>query len=457
MSRQLKEQVPKFKSAGYTVDLEETTLTVNDIIVDCAEYPICNIYLDEPVSLNIKELFNWFQLRKLLEQAEAVEAKVSEIDKDEGEYMVKFRFDTTIIPDRVLKAWGFVPQESLEVAVDVNLANLTLQNIRIVSKGSKPESLDMLTRLIQILKPSKLSEVPTAVGYFKVLNHFCCICCRTHPPEMSDMLLLFPCRNLLCIYTSQIIGFSTRISSLGLKLLAFLFQAAVNSTREALVCQPFPTLFESDNRVLLHPTEKRDIPLAKDFAEQLVKMDFSSFPESLLAHWLSVSNKTLLITIPESPIQGAHSFLTLAASPEKMVDFQREKAIHGSIFAFHGSSLENWHRILHDGLKNASGTALMTTGAAYGPGIYLSPDFAVSIGYSRYSAGMSCIAICEIIDAEIRKPQHNIWVCANEAHVQIRYLFWFETANAVPFQNRYNTTDPEFSNLLRTTYEKSSN
>ena len=44
----------------------------------------------------------------------------------------------------------------------------------------------------------------------------------------------------------------------------------------------------------------------------------------------------------------------------------------GSLFAFHGTSLENLHSIIHNGLLNLSGTALQRTGAIHGDGIYCS-------------------------------------------------------------------------------------
>jgi poly [ADP-ribose] polymerase 6/8 len=108
-----------------------------------------------------------------------------------------------------------------------------------------------------------------------------------------------------------------------------------------------------------------------------------------------------------------HQYLLLSAPPEKEERFRELKATHGSCFAFHGSSVENWHSIMRRGLVNASGTALQVNGAAYGNGIYLSPNASTSFGYSRIhqSAGqinanagsnrflasenMHCIAICE--------------------------------------------------------------
>ena len=50
--------------------------------------------------------------------------------------------------------------------------------------------------------------------------------------------------------------------------------------------------------------------------------------------------------------------------------------------SFSGSSIENWHSILRIGLINASGTKHQLHGAAYGNGIYLSPNASVSFGYS---------------------------------------------------------------------------
>ena len=41
-----------------------------------------------------------------------------------------------------------------------------------------------------------------------------------------------------------------------------------------------------------------------------------------------------------------------------------------AVYAFHGTSMENLHSILHNGLLNLSGTALERTGAIFGDGIY---------------------------------------------------------------------------------------
>ncbi len=68
--------------------------------------------------------------------------------------------------------------------------------------------------------------------------------------------------------------------------------------------------------------------------------------------------------------------------------FLQRKHAQGSVFCWHGSSLENWYSILRNGLRNLSNTMLMTAGAAYGAGIYASSQYATSYGYTaRYTNG----------------------------------------------------------------------
>ena len=52
-----------------------------------------------------------------------------------------------------------------------------------------------------------------------------------------------------------------------------------------------------------------------------------------------------------------------------------------------GSHIENWHSIMRAGLINASGTQLEMNGAAYGKGVYLSPQASLSFGYSAMGFG----------------------------------------------------------------------
>ena len=57
------------------------------------------------------------------------------------------------------------------------------------------------------------------------------------------------------------------------------------------------------------------------------------------------------------------------------------------VSVYSGSHIENWHSIMRAGLINASGTQFEMNGAAYGKGVYLSPQASLSFGYSAMGFG----------------------------------------------------------------------
>ncbi|XP_054693137.1 protein mono-ADP-ribosyltransferase PARP16 [Grus americana] len=82
--------------------------------------------------------------------------------------------------------------------------------------------------------------------------------------------------------------------------------------------------------------------------------------------------------------------------------FAETKGERDLIYAFHGSRLENFHSILHNGLHcHLNRTSL------FGEGTYLTSDLSLALLYSPHGLGwqrsvlgsvLSCIAVCEIID-----------------------------------------------------------
>ena len=96
--------------------------------------------------------------------------------------------------------------------------------------------------------------------------------------------------------------------------------------------------------------------------------------------------------------------------------------------------------------------ALMIT--AYGAGIYLSPHAATSFGYCRMvgnssaskhsgnrfldSNNVHCIAICEVINKDIRK-NGSIWVQPNEDHVVTRFFFVYTGVHETNQAQGFNT------------------
>ena len=88
-----------------------------------------------------------------------------------------------------------------------------------------------------------------------------------------------------------------------------------------------------------------------------------------------------------------HQFLLLNSPPAKETLFKQYKKQHGSTFAFHGSSIENWHSLLRNGLMNGSGTKLHCNGAGHGKGIYLSPNAGLSLSYMNSRMSGSSVSL----------------------------------------------------------------
>ena len=185
-----------------------------------------------------------------------------------------------------------------------------------------------------------------------------------------------------------------------------------------------------------------------------------------LFQWVIHSNRTFLVRLPQdkqitalsqTAVNCVHQFLMKSAAPEKEAKFQALKAKHKTVFAFHGSRMECWHAIVRAGLKNVSGTSMMTAGQAHGAGTYTSPDMGTSLGYSQIhcraggAGGRStadflqppvfCMAICEIIDTGSSiKRNGSIWVVPDNDHINTRFLLAWD-ANNMPSGSSVRTTD----------------
>jgi poly [ADP-ribose] polymerase 6/8 len=72
-----------------------------------------------------------------------------------------------------------------------------------------------------------------------------------------------------------------------------------------------------------------------------------------LLQWIITSNRSHIVKLNSDKhiksMETPHQYLLLSAPPEKEAKFRALKAQHGSVFAFHGSSIENWHSILRQG------------------------------------------------------------------------------------------------------------
>jgi poly [ADP-ribose] polymerase 6/8 len=243
--------------------------------------------------------------------------------------------------------------------------------------------VSLLIRLNQFI----IQRLPT-------LHLHCPICDETHPLA-APMIKPAICSRELCSFAYQELGLLSKtvdgifgeieITDL---LLAFAKKASISPRRE-IIFNPFPLIYQpgKSDKLILDP----NAPDYKRAEEILVatKLDIGEpIPEGepnskLMLEWLIRSNRSHIMKLPADRLltsfKTPHQFVLLCASPEHEAVFSQLKAKHGSVWAFHGSRVENWHGIVRNGLKNASGSKLQVNGAVYGKGIYLSPDAQFSL------------------------------------------------------------------------------
>ncbi|PNP59386.1 hypothetical protein THARTR1_00876 [Trichoderma harzianum] len=110
-----------------------------------------------------------------------------------------------------------------------------------------------------------------------------------------------------------------------------------------------------------------------------------------------------------------------------------EQSKFPTIFAWHGSSLQNWHSIIRTGLDFNT----VQNGRSLGDGVYMSNDFAVSSGYCKKQMlavethwqnsllkPFAAISICEVVNRcneFVRTTPH--YVVKQIEWIQCRYLF----------------------------------
>ncbi|ESN98639.1 hypothetical protein HELRODRAFT_67096 [Helobdella robusta] len=213
-------------------------------------------------------------------------------------------------------------------------------------------------------------------------------------------------------------------------LLAFdflfsLFVAALSSYRHDTVLRPFPppyivrdvfvddglgSKFEKDFDGL-----KKDVAKIKKMKSYLNREGQLDVKILKLLSWIFNSKKFIIkscdmqvfseirekacYTFETSPPTYIFSVEHSALSNERFETLRNNRNV---FYGYHGSKLENFHSILHFGLK-----ANLNKNSLFGNGSYLSSELSVSLDYSPYGHGwpsscmgsrLSCVAVCEIID-----------------------------------------------------------
>lgn len=107
---------------------------------------------------------------------------------------------------------------------------------------------------------------------------------------------------------------------------------------------------------------------------------------------------------------------------DKEEEFKKMIGDKSPMYLFHGSRWQNWYSIMRNGLKNCSNTKLMTAGAAYGNGVYLSDNFGLSCNYGM-SGDKSVLGVFELAeDINKYKKGPQVFVVDNDKILIQRYL-----------------------------------
>ncbi|XP_067013516.1 protein mono-ADP-ribosyltransferase PARP16 [Anabrus simplex] len=201
-----------------------------------------------------------------------------------------------------------------------------------------------------------------------------------------------------------------------------LFIAACQSYRYDSCLKPFPPQYlKNDNKDIDSLREVVDkTPALSLLIRHLQDPDVYQTSSDIvdLVYWVLVHFKdTRIKSIPkdqfnnvlshvqcETAVQPPNFIFQITSGPRSIHETKWMQLARGrkTLYAFHGSRLENFHSILHHGLQQH-----MNKNSLFGRGIYLSSELSVSLPYSPmgYAWGrsllgsqLSCIALCEMIN-----------------------------------------------------------
>lgn len=279
--------------------------------------------------------------------------------------------------------------------------------------------------------------------------------------QLCDREMPFPgvkptiCEDALCRHQQETLGFGADLSLFDTDpaVADLLITAAVAACNDTVRHQVSPTAM---------PVNKDDKPytpkqlqslldkvpetsLLSDAGEGRIKLLDEVDPSvSRIVGWIFATNRAHIVSlepgrrVPE--MKTDHQFQIHTSTRKHAEKFEALRAAHGSFYAFHGSGMSNWHNILRQNLKNASSTPMMSTGAAYGQGIYLAASSSTSASYTRaatawansaFGSMPSCLALVEVANSS-RVHSHmqgSIVVASDENCVMLRKLFVYPSSS----------------------------
>ncbi|CAH2274432.1 mono [ADP-ribose] polymerase PARP16 [Pelobates cultripes] len=194
-----------------------------------------------------------------------------------------------------------------------------------------------------------------------------------------------------------------------------LFASALKSYKRDSVLRPFPPFYTIDQLkdfdALIADTN--GLPCLRDIIQRKTGWDKKSI--ELLSWILSEKIFTIksvnknkyeeigaLLGSPSLALPTPDFLFEIEYCEKLNAKFQEIRGERDLMYALHGSRLENFHSILHNGLHcHLNKTSL------FGEGTYLTSDLSLALLYSPHGHGwchsilgpvLSCVAVCEMID-----------------------------------------------------------
>lgn len=337
---------------------------------------------------------------------------------------------------------------------------------------------------------TNVNQITDLVDYIKKenLHSFCIICC-VKLEFQSDVYM--PCEKDRCNYKFEemIIG-NPVIEKFkdDPDICAFLIESAIDAMtcqRKLDIFEPFPQHFMfnpelSFKRGEMSKLTGEDNDKNKNFS--LIDHTIKDFKiETITEHLSMLKEDTELVTLLGKDLYLLIRFILMSCKVgieknDDMLDIKGNgykvyKIVHPldkekefkeltkatvTQYLFHGSRWCNWYSILRNGLKNCSNSKLMTAGAAYGAGIYLSDNVQLSYNYG-ISGKKSVIGVFEIIDKDKYFKGPQVFVCDDEKALIQRYLLILHDHKGVAEINKtFNTTIYEKKSSAQIKYSQKS-
>ncbi|CAJ0934759.1 unnamed protein product, partial [Mesorhabditis belari] len=315
------------------------------------------------------------------------------------------------------------------------------------------------------------------VARMKELGNYCVQCGIQH---LGAHPLLSVCDHPLCYFQRDRLrqtfeySMGPRLWADSAQLLNFLFFHA-NDYRRSLICKPDPL---DDVNLKEEFRDYGEISAAlRGYCTRCVFSTWANYEKfrddpltkkkADLLYWLSDRFPVICRLPPRFRVNAMstiHQYVLPPVASEKESRFQANlEAVNGKKFyAFHGSPVENWYKILCEGLVVCSGTNLQLVGAAHGKGVYLGKEPQTSEGYARghstcspryYSTndsavecqntehysrnkhirqGTYCLALVEVANDPSKYRDHQwCYVVQDPDILQIRVLFIYVSGSAI--------------------------